>query len=227
LKGHRKLHVKVNKAKGRKVSSTRWLQRQLNDPYVNSARSEGYRSRSAFKLLQINEKYKCIKPGMNVIDLGSAPGGWAQVLAKLTNATQLYQNLPQGQVIAIDLNPMDPINGVDFHQKNAFDLEEGEFFNSLATSETDGILSDMASPATGHRKTDHIRIVALCELAFDLASNVLKSGGFFVAKVLEGGADHRLQRDLKQSFSHVHTFKPDATRKDSSEKYIVCLGFEN
>ena len=227
MKTVRKLHVKVKKAKGRKISSTRWLQRQLNDIYVSAAKTDGYRSRSAYKLLQLNEKFQFISNGMKVVDLGSTPGGWSQVAAKLTNATGSVKHELQGGVLAVDINPMDPIEGVDFHQFNAFDYQHNTIFNERFPNGVDGVLSDMASPATGHKKTDHIRIVALCELAYELANGILTEGGFFVAKVLEGGTDRQLLYQLQRSFSKIKTFKPDATRKDSSEKYLICLGYRS
>ncbi len=225
MMGHRKLHVRLKTAKGRTVSSSRWLQRQLNDPYVSQAKREGYRSRSAFKLVQLNQKFNCLKPGMNVLDLGCAPGGWSQVAAQLTNSAGTACNLPKGKVFAVDINPIDPIIGVEFVQRDAFELDTSALGQDLIKDKIDGTLSDMASPATGHKQTDHLRIVALCELAFDLAKDILLHGGFFIAKVLEGGADHHLQRGLKQSFERVYTYKPGASRKESSEKYVVCLGF--
>jgi 23S rRNA (uridine2552-2'-O)-methyltransferase len=218
--GGRALKTRVKTARKRSLSSTLWLERQLNDPYVAQARREGYRSRAAYKLLEIADKYKLFRYGQRIVDLGAAPGGWSQVAAAATRSKE-----GQGRVIAIDLLEMDPIEGVDFKQMDFHDPEAPARLREWLGGPADGVLSDMAANATGHRKTDHLRIVGLVELAGAFASEVLAPGGFFVAKVLQGGAEGELLGRLKQEFASVRHVKPKASRADSAELYVVATGF--
>jgi 23S rRNA (uridine2552-2'-O)-methyltransferase len=217
--------VRVKTAKGRKLSSTRWLERQLNDPYVARARAEGYRSRAAYKLVEIDDRFHLLAPGARVLDLGAAPGGWTQVAVARTNADGGRRGKPVGRVLALDLQPIDPVAGaeirvVDFLAEGA-DAEVRDWLGGRA----DAVLSDMAPAASGHAGTDHLRIMALCEAAADFAMEVLEPGGAFVAKVLAGGAEASLVAELNRAFEKVQHVKPPASRKDSSEKYLVATGF--
>lgn len=214
----RNISVRVKSARGRKLSSTRWLQRQLNDPYVQKAKDQGYRSRAAFKILEINEKYKILRPGMRVVDLGAAPGGWAQVALQEVGRDK-------GQVVAIDLQEIEPIEGVHFIQGDFMDEDMPNRIKSALSGPVDVVLSDMAAPACGHPQTDHIRIIALAETAFDFAKEVLAPGGCFVAKVLRGGTEKELLDQLKTHFQKVSHFKPPSSRKDSAEMFVVGIGF--
>lgn len=223
MRGKRDLHIKVKTAKGRKLSSTRWLERQLNDPFVKLARDEGFKSRAAYKLIQLDDKFSFLQPGKVILDLGSAPGGWSQVAAKRTNSENLDKNNKVGTVIALDINDMDAIPGVVFIKTDIFSFNLDKL--ELPQNRVDVVLSDMAAPSTGHKQTDHLRIISLCEEAFGIARECLTQGGVFVSKVLEGGAGSELQKELKANYSTVKTVKPDASRKDSSEKYIVALGY--
>ena len=222
-------HVRVRTARGRKISSTRWLERQLNDPYVKQAFADGYRSRSAYKLLELNDKYGFLTPGSIVLDLGSAPGGWSQVAAELVDSSNSSTSSVKGKVIAIDIQEMDQVPGVDFFQCNLLNIEtlEGisDFFS--LNRKLDVVISDMAAPSTGHAKTDHLRVIALCEKALHIAEIYLKLGGSLIIKVLDGGAAGDLQIRMKNAFTRVKTFKPSASRSDSSEKYVVALGFRS
>lgn len=221
--GARRLGVKVRTARGRKTSSTRWLQRQLNDPYVAKAQNEGYRSRAAFKLAQIDDKYPLLKSGMRVVDLGAAPGGWSQVAAHRV-ATQEGA----GQVIAVDIAPLEPLAGVTSLQLDFMDPQAPDrIVAELRGGQADAVISDMAAPATGHKKTDHLRIIGLCEAALDFAEDVLAPGGVFLAKVLQGGTERELLERLKRQFSHVRHIKPEASRADSAEVYVLANGFQN
>ena len=223
---NRPLAIKVKTAKGRKISSTRWLQRQLNDPYVLKAKSNGYKSRAAFKLLEIDEKFDLLKVGMTIIDLGCSPGGWSQVaLKKVLSRNSKHTGTRLGRVIGLDLNEPDPIPGLEFHKIDFLDIDPLDLKERLNISQVDIVLSDMAASSSGHKKTDHLRIIALCEAAAHFAEIVLKPGGIFVAKVLAGGAEPELQKVLKKLFAKVINFKPPASRKDSSEKYVVAMGF--
>jgi len=218
----RALKVRVKSAKGRRLSSTLWLQRQLNDPYVQAAQAEGYRSRSAFKLSEIDDKYKFLKKGKSVIDLGAAPGGWCQVAAKRVGSQE-----GSGKVIGIDLQEIEPILGVELLQMDF--MEEGadtQLYNLLG-GEVDIVLSDMAAASTGHKQTDHIRIIALADTAHHFARTVLSPGGVFLAKVLQGGSENSLLIALKKDFSNVRHVKPDASRKDSAELYVLATGFKS
>ncbi len=218
--GGRALKTRVKTARKRSLASTLWLERQLNDPYVAQARREGYRSRAAYKLLEIDEKHRLFKPGQRIVDLGAAPGGWSQVAAAKTAARE-----GKGRVIAIDLLPMTTIEGVEFRRMDFHDPLAPSLLSDELGGPADGVLSDMAANATGHRKTDHLRIVGLVELAADFASDVLAPGGFFLAKVLQGGAEGELLARLKREFAMVRHVKPRASRADSSELYVLATGF--
>ena len=218
--GGRALKTRVKTARKRSLGSTLWLERQLNDPYVAKARREGYRSRAAYKLLEIDEKYRLLKPGERIVDLGAAPGGWSQVAAERTKARD-----GPARVIALDLLDMDPIDGVEFRRMDFHDADAPERLRQALGGPADGVLSDMAANATGHRKTDELRIVGLVELAADFALEVLAPGGFFLAKVLQGGAEGELLARLKRSFALVKHVKPKASRPDSAELYLLATGF--
>ena len=218
--GGRALKTRVKTARKRSLSSTLWLERQLNDPYVARARREGYRSRAAYKLLEIAEKHKLFKPGQRIVDLGAAPGGWSQVAAAETKARE-----GRGRVIAIDLLEMDPIEGVEFLTMDFHGADAPERLSEKLGGPADGVMSDMAANATGHRKTDHLRIVGLVELAADFAREVLAPGGFLLAKVLQGGAEGELLARLKREFATVRHLKPKASRADSAELYLLATGF--
>jgi 23S rRNA (uridine2552-2'-O)-methyltransferase len=218
--GGRALKTRVKTARKRSLASTLWLERQLNDPYVAQARREGFRSRAAYKLIEIDGKYKLFKPGQKIVDLGAAPGGWSQVAATRTMARE-----GRGRVIAIDLWEMDPIEGVEFRQMDFHDPEAPRQLREWLGGLADGVLSDMAANATGHRKIDQLRIVGLVELAADFASEVLAPGGFFLAKVLQGGAEGELLARLKREFTTVRHVKPKASRADSAELYLLATGF--
>ena len=219
--GARRLAVKLKTAKGRKIASTRWLQRQLNDPYVAEAKARGYRSRAAFKLAEIDDRYRILKGGMRVVDLGAAPGGWSQVAAKRVRAGE-----GRGRVLAVDLSAIEPIPGVEVL---ALDVSEAGAAEAIAEAlggvKADVVLSDMAAPSTGHRQTDHLRVVALVEAALDLAEDVLAPGGTFLAKVFQGGAGQELVARLKRSFAKVSHVKPKASRAESPEVYVLATGF--
>ncbi len=219
--GSRNLTVKLRTAKGRKVASTRWLQRQLNDPYVEEAKRRGYRSRAAFKLTEIDDRYRFLKPGMIVLDLGAAPGGWSQIAAERVGSAE-----GKGQVLAVDVSPIEPLPGVEvLTQDVSADDAPAAIRAALKGGRADVVLSDMAAPATGHRSTDHLRVVALVEAALDLAEGMLKPGGTFLAKVFQGGAGGELVTRLKRSFAKVHHVKPKASRKESPEVYVLATGY--
>ncbi len=224
-RGQRDLRTRVKTARGRKMSSTRWLDRQLNDPYVRRARAEGYRGRAAFKILELDDKYGFLTPGARVVDLGCAPGGWCQVAVPRINALGDRPDKPRGRIIGIDLQQVEPIPGAELHVLDF--LEEGadERVKSWLGGKADVVMSDMAAAASGHKQTDHLRIIALCQAAAEFAFEVLEQGGTFVAKVLAGGAEGELQRILKQKFEKVANVKPPASRADSSEKFVVATGF--
>ena len=224
-RGRRDLKVKVRTARGRKPSSTRWLQRQLNDPYVARARDEGWRGRAAFKLIELDDRYRFLRPGGVVVDLGCAPGGWLQVAAERVNARGDRRGKPQGRVIGIDLQEIEPVPGAEAHVLDFMEEGADTRLRALIGTGADVVLSDMAASSTGHKQTDHLRIVALCEAAAEFAFELLAEGGAFVAKVLEGGADATLQAELKRRFERVANVKPPASRADSSEKYVVATGF--
>jgi len=212
----RGLTVRVKTANKRSVSSARWLERQLNDPYVAEAKKQGYRSRAAFKLLQLDEKFNLLKPGAKVVDLGAAPGGWTQVAVDRVGE--------KGRVVGIDLLPIDAIPGADLIQMDFMDDAAPDLLKRLLDGPADLVLSDMAASATGHSQTDHLRIIALADAAYDFAKDVLKPHGAFVAKVLQGGATGELLVLLKRDFVQVKHVKPPASRSDSAEIYVVALG---
>ena len=214
--GSRALKVRL-KSKGRKLSSKLWLERQLNDPYVARAKREGFRSRAAYKLIEIDDKARLLKKGARVIDLGAAPGGWSQVAARRVGA--------QGRVVAIDVLPMDAIAGVDFAQLDFLRADAPEKLRVMLGGPADVVLSDMAANATGHAKTDHLRIMALVEAAVDFAREVLAPGGSFLAKVLQGGTEAALLTALKRDFKSVRHVKPAASRSDSAELYLLATGY--
>jgi len=217
----RKLAVRLRTAKGRKIASTRWLQRQLNDPYVEEAKRRGYRSRSAFKLAEIDDKYHLLKPGMIVVDLGAAPGGWSQIAAQ---RVQLMAG--KGRVVALDIAAMEPISGVTQLTLDMTDADTpGLICEALDGNKADLVLSDMHAPAMGHRATDHLRIMSLVEAAIDLAEDILAPGGDLLAKVLQGGAGKELVARLNRSFAKVRHVKPKASRADSAEMYVLATGF--
>ncbi len=217
----RDLSVRVKSARGRKTSSSRWLQRQLNDPYVAEAKRLGLRSRAAFKLMEIDDRYGFLKQGARVLDLGATPGGWSQVAASRVGSEE-----GEGQVVAADINPMDKLPGVSFVQVDFEDEAAPELLRGmLRGGQADAVLSDMAAPATGHKPTDHIRIVALAELAADFAAQILAPGGTFLAKVLQGGTEADLLKRLKREFETVRHVKPKASRADSAELYVLATGF--
>ena len=224
-RGQRELKVKVKTARGRKLSSTRWLQRQLNDPYVKRAKAEGYRGRAAFKILELDDKFRFLVPGARVVDLGCAPGGWCQVAVKRVNALGEKSGKAIGTVLGIDLQEMEPIPGTTLYQLDFMEDDADIQVRAWLGGTADVVMSDMAAASSGHKQTDHIRIIALCEAAAQFAFDVLEDGGTFVAKVLAGGAEGELQKLLKQRFAKVSNFKPPASRSDSSEKFVVATGF--
>lgn len=215
-----RLHVQVKSGGKRKLSSKLWLERQLNDPYVLQAKRDGYRSRAAYKLKEIDDKYKLLKPGMNVIDLGAAPGGWSQIAA-----TRVKSLEGKGKVVAIDLLEMPEIPGVTFAQLDFLDNKAPAKLRDMLGEGADVVMSDMAANTTGHRKTDQLRIIGLVELAAAFACEVLKPGGVFLAKVFQSGADAELLAQLKRDFTTIRHVKPAASRADSSERYLLATGF--
>jgi len=216
LPSGRHASVRLKTARGRTVSSQRWLQRQLNDPYVAEAKKRGYRSRAAFKLLQLDDQLRFLKPGARVVDLGAAPGGWTQVSVERTKG---------GVVVGIDLTPVEPIAGATVLAKDFYDEDAPEVLKDLLGGPADVVMSDMAAPATGDPQVDHLRIMALAEAAHDFARQILKPGGAFVAKVLQGGTERTLLDQLKRDFAKVRHVKPAASRADSAEMYVVATGF--
>lgn len=208
---------RIRTAKGRKPSSTRWLERQLNDPYVRRAKAENYRSRAAFKLIELDERFGLLKGANAVVDLGIAPGGWSQVVRR---------KVPQGKVVGIDLLPTDPIDGVAILQMDFMDETAPDRLKEALGGEADLVLSDMAANTVGHQQTDHLRTMALVEAGLLFATEVLRPGGAYVAKVLAGGADNQLVAEMKRHFTAVKHAKPPASRKDSSEWYVIAQGFK-
>ena len=211
------MSVRLRKGKNRSTSSHRWLTRQLNDPYVDAAKEAGFRARSAYKLIELDERFKLLKPGQSVLDLGAAPGGWSQVARSRIGE--------RGRVVAVDLLGIDPIPGVEFLQLDFLAQDAEARILEILDGPVDVVLSDMAANTTGHRQTDHWRIIALAEAAYDFAVRVLNPGGVFVAKVLRGGMEGELLRRMKQDFADVRHAKPPASRADSAEMYIVAKGF--
>jgi len=216
----RRATVRVKTARGRTVSSQRWLQRQLNDPYVAEAKKRGYRSRAAFKLLQLDDQFRFLKPGARVVDLGAAPGGWTQVSVERVRAGK-----GSGVVVGIDLTPVEPIAGATVLAKDFYDDDAPAELITLLGGPADVVLSDMAASATGDTQVDHLRIMALAEAAHDFARQILRPGGTFVAKVLRGGTERTLLEQLKKDFAKVRHVKPEASRADSAEMYVVGTGF--
>lgn len=210
--------VKVRTARGRKPSSTRWLERQLNDPFVAEAKRLGYLSRAAFKLSWLDDKYKVLRPGKRVLDLGAAPGGWTQIVIERLRG--------KGEVLAIDKLEMENLSGARIVQMDFMAEDAEDRLLKELGGPVDVVLSDMASPSTGHRQTDHLRTMALCEAAYDFATRILSPGGCFIAKVLRGGTEAGLLTRARQDFARVHHAKPPASRAGSSELYLVALGFE-
>jgi 23S rRNA (uridine2552-2'-O)-methyltransferase len=224
-RGQRDLTVKVKTARGRRASSTRWLQRQLNDPYVKRAQAEGYRGRAAFKIMEVDDKFRFLVPGARVVDLGCAPGGWCQVAVPRVNALGDKRGKAQGRILGVDLQEVEPIAGCELYQLDFMEDGADDRVKHWLGGRADVVMSDMAASSSGHKQTDHLRIVALCEAAAWLAFDVLDEGGTFVSKVLAGGAEGELQTLLKQRFAKVANVKPPASRADSSEKFVVATGF--
>lgn len=225
-RGQRDLTVKVKTARGRKLSSTQWLERQLNDPYVKRAKADGYRGRAAYKILELDDKYRFLVPGARIVDLGCAPGGWLQVAVRRANTLGERKSKAQGFVLGVDLQEVDPLPGTTIHQldfmEDDADIKVREWLGGGANV----VMSDMAASASGHKQTDHARIMALCEAAAYFAFDVLEEGGTFVAKVLAGGAEADLMKMLKARFTKVANVKPPASRANSSEKFVVATGFK-
>ena len=224
-RGQRDLTVKVKTARGRTLSSTRWLQRQLNDPYVKRAQIEGYRGRAAFKIMELDDKYHFLVNGARVVDLGCAPGGWCQVASKRINAAGEKPGKKVGTLLGIDLQEVDPVPGCDIYQLDFMDEGADVQVQEWLGGKADVVMSDMAASSSGHKQTDHLRIISLCEAAAYFSFDVLEEGGTFVAKVLAGGAEGDLQKLLKQKFTKVANMKPPSSRSDSSEKFVVATGF--
>ncbi|MCL4712581.1 MAG: RlmE family RNA methyltransferase [Pseudorhodoplanes sp.] len=216
----RDLKVRVKAGKSRTLSSKLWLDRQLNDPYVARAKREGFRSRAAYKLIEIDDKYRFLKPGCRVVDLGAAPGGWSQVAAQRVGV-----EAGRGRVVAIDLLDMDPVPGVEFLVLDFLDPDAPDRLKAMLGGPADVVLSDMAANATGHRKTDHLKIVGLVEAAAAFAAEVLAPGGVFLAKVLQGGTEAELLAQLRRDFATVRHVKPPASRAGSAELYVLATGF--
>ena len=224
-RGQRELRVRVKTAKGRKLSSTLWLERQLNDPYVVRAKKDGYRGRAAYKIAELDDKFEFLKPGIRVVDLGCAPGGWCQIAVGRVNALGENARKPTGFVLGIDLQEVEPIAGAQIHQLDFLADGAEAQVKAWLGGKADVVMSDMAAASSGHKGTDHLRIIALCEAAAEFAFDVLEEGGCFVAKVLAGGAEVQLQATLKRNFRKVANVKPAASRADSSEKFVVAQGF--
>ena len=213
----RGLTARLRTAKGRTTASQRWLERQINDPYVRAAKAAGWRSRAAFKLLELDERFKLLKPGQRVVDLGAAPGGWTQVALKVIG--------DRGRVVGLDLLPIDPIHGAVLLEGDFTEQAGEDAVLAALDGQADLVLSDMAPNTTGHNATDHLRIMGLVELAADFARRVLAPGGGFVAKVFQGGTEKELLAALKRDYAQVRHAKPPASRKDSAEAYVVAQGF--
>ncbi|MGO4405270.1 RlmE family RNA methyltransferase [Bosea sp. RAF48] len=218
--GARDMRVKVKKAGKLKHSSQLWLERQLNDPYVKRAKELGYRSRAAFKLEEMDDRYKFLKPGQRLLDLGCAPGGWCQVAAK-----RIGLERGKGRIVGIDLLPVDPIPGVDLIELDFMAEEAPALLTERLGGQADGVMSDMAANTTGHKKTDHLKIIALAEAALEFSHSVLAPGGFFLAKLFQGGDSAELLAGLKRDFTTVRNVKPAASRADSSELYVLATGY--
>ncbi len=224
-RGLRDLRTRVKSAKGRRLSSTLWLDRQLNDPYVVRAKKDGYRGRAAYKILELDDKYRFLMPGARVVDLGCAPGGWIQVAVPRINALGTRKSKEVGTILGIDLQEVDPIPGSDIRVLDFLDEGADDLVKEWLGGKADVVMSDMAASSSGHKQTDHLRIINLCEAAAYFAFDVLEEGGTFVAKVLAGGAEGDLQKLLKEKFTKVANVKPPSSRADSSEKFVVATGF--
>ena len=224
-RGQRELRVKVKTARGRKLSSTLWLERQLNDPYVKRAQVEGYRGRAAFKILELDDKYRFLVPGARIVDLGCAPGGWCQVAVHRINALGERQGKKVGTILGVDLQEVESIPGAEIHVLDFMEDGADDKVKTWLDGQADVVMSDMAAASSGHKQTDHLRIIALCEAAAYFAFDVLAPGGTFIAKVLAGGAEGDLQALLKKKFTKVSNMKPPASRSNSSEKFVVATGF--
>ncbi|MCU0908673.1 MAG: RlmE family RNA methyltransferase [Rhodobacteraceae bacterium] len=224
-RGQRDLKVRLRTARGRTTSQQQWLERQLNDPYVRRARTEGYRGRAAFKLIELDDRLRFLRPGVRVVDLGCAPGGWCQVAVARVNALGAVAGKPVGRVLGVDLQEVDPIPGAEIHVLDFLADGADAQVKAWLDGPADVVLSDMAAAASGQKEVDHLRIIALCEAAAQFAFDVLTPGGTFVAKVLAGGAEAGLQAELKRRFDKVANIKPPASRADSAEKYVVATGF--
>ena len=224
-RGQRDLRVKVKTARGRKLSSTLWLERQLNDPYVKRAQADGYRGRAAYKILELDDKFRFLVPGARVVDLGCAPGGWCQVTVKRINALGTRQGKKVGTILGVDLQEVESIPGAEIHVLDFMEDDADAKVKAWLNGPADVVMSDMAAASSGHKQTDHLRIIALCEAAAYFAFDVLTPGGTFVAKVLAGGAEGELQALLKKKFTKVINMKPPASRSNSSEKFVVATGF--
>ena len=224
-RGQRELRVKVKTARGRKLSSTLWLERQLNDPYVKRAQVEGYRGRAAFKILELDDKYRFLLPGARIVDLGCAPGGWCQVAVGRINALGERKGKKVGTILGVDLQEVEAIPGAEIHLLDFMDEGADDKVKYWLDGQADVVMSDMAAASSGHKQTDHLRIIALCEAAAYFAFDVLAPGGTFIAKVLAGGAEGELQALLKKKFIKVTNIKPPASRSNSSEKFVVATGF--
>jgi len=224
-RGQRELRVKVKTARGRKLSSTLWLERQLNDPYVKRANLEGYRGRAAFKILELDDKYRFLVPGARIVDLGCAPGGWCQVAVPRINALGDRPGKKIGTILGVDLQEVEPIPGAEIHVLDFMDEGADDKVKAWLDGAADVVMSDMAAASSGHKQTDHLRIIALCEAAAYFAFEVLAPGGTFIAKVLAGGAEGDMQALLKKKFNKVSNIKPPASRSNSSEKFVVATGF--
>jgi 23S rRNA (uridine2552-2'-O)-methyltransferase len=224
-RGLRDLRTRVKSAKGRRLSSTLWLDRQLNDPYVQRAKKDGYRGRAAYKIMELDDKYRFLVPGARIVDLGCAPGGWIQVAVPRINSLGTRKSKDVGTILGIDLQEVDPIPGSDIRVLDFLDEGADDKVKDWLGGKADVVMSDMAASSSGHKQTDHLRIINLCEAAAYFAFDVLEEGGTFVAKVLAGGAEGDLQKLLKEKFTKVANVKPPSSRSDSSEKFVVALGF--
>lgn len=218
IRGRHQLTVRVKTAKYRDKSSNRWLERQLNDPYVAESKRLGYRSRAAFKLIQLDEKFHFLGKGKTIVDLGCAPGGWTQVAVERNKGT--------GKVVGIDILEAEPINGATLICQDFTEPEAADKLKELLNGEADIVMSDMAANTTGHQQTDHLRTIALVEIAYEFAKEVLAENGIFIAKVFKGGAEAGLLSDIKKRFKKVSHAKPDASRQGSPEEYLVAIGFK-
>lgn len=225
-RGQRDLKVRVKTAKGRKIASTLWLERQLNDPYVQRAKREGFRGRAAYKIMELDDKYRFLLPGAKVVDLGCAPGGWCQMAVDRVNALGTRKGKHLGKVLGIDLQQVEPIAGAEIHELDFLEDDADQKVKEWLGGSADVVMSDMAPFSSGHKGADHLRIMALVEAALYFSIDVLEPGGTFVAKVLAGGAEADVMKMLRANFEKVMHVKPPSSRKDSSEKFVVATGFK-